>query len=463
MSDGPTTDFRVFWEGNEHGERRNLVIQVGGAVLTALSRGEGVSRTILVDVAQLRSWWTTWEQARFNETEFPYQPPALRALFNDQQFDLSTMPLQPMARIIDHYLDSQADQDQTTFERAYHKWLSHRSLRFADLGMLLPSVIFYATPSAFYVEFLRYSGAEPWKAAPGRWRVAPNEVKREFQELLELGEQPAEGATVPDWLSVGMVNEVEELVGATGAQTFLRQTVSYVNPADLVLLVKSSEQVKVQDPTQKLSAFWVEIRKSTPESARPWEYGRQIARSFLRHFGLTRLASPEEEVQRLGIAVIAVKLPTHEIKGWCYRKGSFAPSIFFNSAHPDHRNTPNRAFTIAHELYHAVVDCARKPEVLDVVVSRQNDATFKEKAANAFAADAILPKSVFNAALKKIAKIAKKESLATHLKWAANDLGVGLTLMVLNAGHYSYASNDELFEAAKELLVADLVHALHPE
>lgn len=459
MNDRRTSEFRAFWCHDQQGADRSLAISVDGIILTAWKSGEDSGSGVFLDRERLRQWWEPWETVRLREPVFPFQPLDIRSLSNNQAFDLSQFPFSMFRPLVDRIAEDQPSNESRQLERDLHVWLSHRCLSFADTGTVLPPILFYATQTGAFVELLgSRSNKDFWAAQPSRWSVDPDQVQNQFAELLETTSRTDESVR-PDWYSEEFCTSIESLVGVAGgdARTFWRKAVGEVGKGDLKAIaqaISASKPMRVGKPLQDLRT---KIGKLESANLRPWALGSKASKVLLEVLGKERIDDPKSIAEELGVQVTLVDMPSNDVKGSCFQRGENAPVIVVNKSHPNHRKAANLTFTIAHELYHAIVDCIGAQPV-ELVVSLEKDSKSREKAANAFAAYGIVPKPVFKKAMKKFEK---SESLAKRLGWAARDLNVGVTLIVLNAGHYDYASEAELHAAAKELHVEDLALSFH--
>lgn len=114
------------------------------------------------------------------------------------------------------------------------------------------------------------------------------------------------------------------------------------------------------------------------------DQGKEVALLERRRLGLGRNAIPDvaEVIASQGIWTAAVPLP-EETMGLFIAHRRFGLAVFVNQANQRAR----RRFSYAHEYAHALMDRDQVPEP----TSRENAHTLKEKRANAFASEFLMP------------------------------------------------------------------------
>lgn len=121
------------------------------------------------------------------------------------------------------------------------------------------------------------------------------------------------------------------------------------------------------------------------------DQGREVANLERRRLGLGRSAIPDvaEVIASQGIWAAAVPLP-NDTMGLFLAHAKYGLATFINQ---DNRKA-RRRFSYAHEYAHALFDRDQKPEAS----SRANSHTLREKRANAFASEFLMPEEgVFEA------------------------------------------------------------------
>lgn len=236
----------------------------------------------------------------------------------------------------------------------------------------------------------------------------------------------------PDWDQVRHVVPKAELetLGRSGEEgvitSFLRSSGGRVSPDELLEIVadfKTQSRVMKRDAVNRLA----EGLDDGIEVVRPWESGIRLAKLVRRRLAEV-YGRPRNEpldivgvFRDLGIPVGDVSLFSTQVEGISLVDASGRVFAAINRRGRLSRSGVGRRSTLAHELCHIMFDAAHG-QALGQVELRGFQASNREKRANAFAAEFLLPRAVL-AAHATGPRIAE-----TALRYLARDYGVGMWL-----------------------------------